>query len=160
MERFALPSIISFTFFLESLQTFLKLFCLGRKTPPSGPSGDTRKPVALPTAFGGKMTRERSGLNVANRVFQDASQLTFYWCGDIRPDARASFHPSGLGKAARHENLTKKHENTTLFASTTVSLHQKLCHTRPKTASDREANHHHLNRSACAIPVASSRRSS
>ena len=54
------------------------------------------------------MTRGRSGLNVAIREFQDASQLTINWCGNIRPNARASFQPSVSGKMAGHESLAKQ----------------------------------------------------
>ena len=59
------------------------------------------------------MTRGRSGLNVAGSVFQGAFQLTVNWRGDIRPNARASFHRrrrsavnglSCVARSARDEN--------------------------------------------------------
>ena len=57
------------------------------------------------------MTRGRSGLNVAGSVFQGAFQLTVNWRGDIRPNARASFHPSDLG-GQRDTKVTRKDTKT------------------------------------------------
>ena len=82
------------------------MFGIFRRLPPALRARH-KSPPTCRVAYATEMTRGRPGLNVAIRKFQDASRLTINWCGNIRPNARASFQPSVLGNATGHENPTK-----------------------------------------------------
>lgn len=62
------------------------------------------------------MTHGRLGLKIAASFH--FSFFTIHFSFDLRrpsPNARASFHPAGLGDAAGHETFTKFHEKATWF---------------------------------------------